>query len=81
MITIIGGLAYLFLIKPLEDTPIGVVIGTFALAFFIEHHPKKKPQFHDILEKKVDPNYTLTDHLWNYLQNYAKKPGMKLLTG
>lgn len=36
MITIIGGVAYLFLIKPLEHTPIGVVIGTFALAFFIE---------------------------------------------
>ena len=26
-----------------------------------------------ILEKKVDKKYTLTDHLWNYLQEYAKK--------
>lgn len=27
----------------------------------------------DILEKKVDPKYTLSDKLWNYLQGYAKK--------
>jgi DNA (cytosine-5)-methyltransferase 1 len=27
----------------------------------------------DILEPVVDPKYTLTDHLWNYLQNYAEK--------
>lgn len=27
----------------------------------------------DILEKKVDPKYTLSDHLWKYLQDYAKK--------
>ena len=27
----------------------------------------------DILEKKIDTKYTLSDKLWNYLQNYAKK--------
>jgi len=27
----------------------------------------------DILEKNVLAKYTLTDHLWNYLQNYAEK--------
>jgi DNA (cytosine-5)-methyltransferase 1 len=27
----------------------------------------------DILEPKVDPKYTLSDKLWNYLQAYAKK--------
>lgn len=27
----------------------------------------------DILEPKVDPKYTLSAHLWNYLQEYAKK--------
>ena len=27
----------------------------------------------EILEKKVDDKYTLSDKLWNYLQNYAKK--------
>ena len=27
----------------------------------------------DILEENVDPKYTLSDKLWNYLQEYAKK--------
>lgn len=27
----------------------------------------------DILEKNVDPKYTLSDKLWQYLQDYAKK--------
>ncbi len=27
----------------------------------------------DILEKEVDKKYTLSEHLWNYLQEYAKK--------
>jgi len=27
----------------------------------------------DILEPKVDKKYTLTDHLWKYLQDYSKK--------
>lgn len=27
----------------------------------------------DILESKVDPKYTLSDKLWNYLQEYKKK--------
>lgn len=33
----------------------------------------RKPRIKDILEKTIDPKYTLTDHLWNYLQQYAKK--------
>lgn len=32
-----------------------------------------KPKFRDILEKDVLEKYTLSDHLWNYLKNYAKK--------
>jgi DNA (cytosine-5)-methyltransferase 1 len=32
-----------------------------------------KPTLEDILEKTPDPKYTLSDKLWNYLQNYAKK--------
>lgn len=32
-----------------------------------------KPCLKDILQKKVDEKYTLTDHLWSYLQEYAKK--------
>jgi len=32
-----------------------------------------KPRFRDILEPKPDRKYTLTKHLWEYLQDYAKK--------
>ena len=35
--------------------------------------PKKKPVLADILEPEVDPKYTLTDKLWEYLQKYAAK--------
>jgi len=35
--------------------------------------PDKKPdKFKDILENKPDPKYTLSNHLWNYLQEYAQ---------
>jgi len=36
IITIIGGLSYILLIKPLQDSHVGVVLITFGLAFFIE---------------------------------------------
>ena len=32
-----------------------------------------RPVIADILEKDVDPKYTLSDNLWNYLQAYAEK--------
>ena len=32
-----------------------------------------KPVMRDILEKEVDPKYTLSDKLWTYLQGYAAK--------
>ncbi len=32
-----------------------------------------RPKLSDILEEQPDPRYTLTDHLWTYLQAYAKK--------
>lgn len=32
-----------------------------------------KPVMRDILEKKVEEKYTLSDKLWTYLQNYAAK--------
>ena len=32
-----------------------------------------KRKFKDILLNKTDPKYTLTDHLWKYLQDYAVK--------
>jgi DNA (cytosine-5)-methyltransferase 1 len=33
----------------------------------------KHPKLGDILEKRVDSKYTLTDHLWDYLQKYKEK--------
>ncbi len=35
--------------------------------------PEPSKKVKDILESKVDKKYTLTDHLWKYLQDYAKK--------
>ena len=35
--------------------------------------PPEGPKLASILETETDPKYTLSDHLWNYLQNYAKK--------
>lgn len=36
--------------------------------------PKPAPvALKDILEPHPDPKYTLSDHLWSYLQNYAEK--------
>jgi len=32
-----------------------------------------KPRIGDILDEEVDDRYTLSDHLWKYLQNYAEK--------
>lgn len=34
---------------------------------------ESKPRFRKILEENVDEKYTLSDHLWKYLQEYAKK--------
>lgn len=33
----------------------------------------RRSRLGDILEKDVDPKYTLTDHLWNYLREYAAR--------
>lgn len=35
--------------------------------------PAAQFRLKDILEEEVDPKYTLSDKLWNYLQEYAKK--------
>jgi len=35
--------------------------------------PQANHKIKDILEKKVDKKYTLSEHLWNYLQEYARK--------
>lgn len=35
--------------------------------------PDNQPKMEDILERYPDSKYTLSDHLWEYLQNYAEK--------
>jgi len=35
--------------------------------------PEKEQQIKDILDQNPNPKYTLSDHLWNYLQEYASK--------
>lgn len=44
-----------------------------ALSFEFPSFPKEGPHLGTILESDVDPKYTLTDHLWKYLRNYADK--------
>ena len=41
--------------------------------FEFPEFPQKGPKLSTILENDVSSKYTLTDHLWLYLQNYAKK--------
>ncbi|MCW1968368.1 MAG: DNA (cytosine-5-)-methyltransferase [Anaerolineae bacterium] len=43
------------------------------LAFEFPVFPDLKPRLKDILDDSVASKYTLTDHLWLYLQNYAEK--------
>lgn len=44
------------------------------IQFSFDITPKMpKPTMKDILESEVDPQYTLSDKLWIYLQNYAAK--------
>ena len=35
--------------------------------------PINGPKLESILDPKIDKKFTLSDHLWNYLQEYAKK--------
>ena len=41
--------------------------------FEFPEFPAEGPKLASILDPNVPEKYTLTDHLWNYLQNYAKK--------
>ena len=38
---------------------------------------RKRPKLKNILDKKVEPKYILTDKLWQYLQDYAEKHRQK----
>lgn len=41
--------------------------------FVFPEPPGPRPRLADILEPAADPKYTLTEHLWGYLQAYAEK--------
>jgi len=41
--------------------------------FDFPEFPVEGPKLASILENEVPEKYTLSNHLWNYLQNYAKK--------
>lgn len=41
--------------------------------FEFPSNPEKNIKFRDILEPEIEEKYTLSDKLWNYLQNYAAK--------
>ncbi len=41
-------------------------------AFSFPELPEGRPALEEILETGPHPRYTLSDHLWQYLQNYAK---------
>jgi len=41
--------------------------------FDFPQFPDKGPKLGSILDPKPDPKYTLTEHLWKYLQSYAAK--------
>ena len=43
------------------------------MEFTFPEPPEGERRFGDILEKRPDAKYTLTNHLWNYLQEYARK--------
>lgn len=45
--------------------------------FVFPSPPAERPKLEDILEKRPDPKYTLTDHLWKYLQDYAERHRLK----
>lgn len=51
---------------------LGVHAG-FTLREISKEYPAKKPTLGDILDTEVDPLYTLTPKLWEYLFNYSIK--------
>ncbi|PLX69033.1 MAG: DNA (cytosine-5-)-methyltransferase [Denitrovibrio sp.] len=45
----------------------------FTLKDVKQYFPVVKPTLSDILQSNIDPKYVLTERLWEYLYNYAKK--------
>lgn len=52
---------------------VGFREATDAAHFQFPELPDLRPRLEDVLEKEVPSKYTLTDHLWEYLQAYAAK--------
>lgn len=57
-----------YMVGYLTGTGMGTPTFTFP-----DYPANPKPTVRSILERKVDPKYTLTDNLWVYLQGYAAK--------
>ncbi|WP_179997622.1 DNA (cytosine-5-)-methyltransferase, partial [Acinetobacter sp. YH16050] len=47
--------------------------GDFSLKNISKLFPEVRPTIQDVLEKEVEDKYILTENLWKYLYNYAKK--------
>lgn len=45
----------------------------FTLKKIQKEFPRKRPAFKELLDSRVDKKYILTENLWEYLYNYAKK--------
>lgn len=68
IIIIIGALTYIILIKPLQDTSVGVVLITFGLAFFLEQY---------VLIVSGTESYALNDYM--IIQGITEVLGYKML--
>jgi DNA (cytosine-5)-methyltransferase 1 len=49
------------------------VFGDTPPFVFPQEQQENSPKFKTILEPAPDPKYTLSDHLWKYLQDYAER--------
>nr|WP_276528290.1 hypothetical protein [Acinetobacter lwoffii] len=47
--------------------------GDFSLKNISKLFPEARPTIQDVLETEVADKYILTENLWKYLYNYAKK--------
>lgn len=52
---------------------VGFDSGLVGRPFEFPQLPEPCRKVREILETRIDAKYTLTDHLWGYLQNYAEK--------
>ncbi|MDR2317580.1 MAG: DNA (cytosine-5-)-methyltransferase [Pseudomonas sp.] len=53
------------------------VHGGFTLRDIEKYYPATRPSFGELLDEDVEPKYTLTPKLWEYLYKYAEKHRQK----